>query len=203
MEIHPPNGSIHSFKEFLIHLSMVVLGILIALGIEQVREHFHEQHLVQDARANFHAEINEQRESLKEHLAIWDKDRDLLSKVLLADNDRSRPAPDLRTLALQWQFLETGGWDAAAATQAFSYMNYSEVQLYSQIYASQKIFNDFEEKAHAEIIVLSPMLDAKSPTVDQKKLRDRDIQVLLGYSRSIDQIGRELLITFDKVPATQ
>jgi hypothetical protein len=93
VEIHPPSGSIHSFKEFLIHLSMVVLGILIALGIEQVREHFHEKHLVEDARANFCAEIDEQRESLKEHLSIWDKDRAVLKNVLLADSDHSRPAP--------------------------------------------------------------------------------------------------------------
>lgn len=181
---------------------MVVLGILIALGIEQVREHFHEEHLVQDARANFRAEIEEQRESLKEHLTIWDKDRGLLTSILLADGDRSRPAPDLHTLALQWQFLETGGWDAAAATQAFSYMDYSEVQTYSRIYAAQKIFNDFEEKAHGEIIVLSPLLNAKSPTVDERKSRDRDIQRLLGYSHSIDQIGHELLAQFDKVQGT-
>lgn len=189
MEIQPPSGSIHSFKEFLIHISMVVLGILIALGIEQVREHFHEKHLVQDARANFRAEIEEQRESLKEHLAIWERDRTLLTRLLLADSDHSWPAPDLHTLALQWQFLETGGWDAAAATQAFSYMDYSEVQTYSRIYASQKIFNDFEEKAHGEIIILSPLLDAKSQSPEERKERDHDIQMLLGYSHSIDQIG--------------
>jgi hypothetical protein len=182
---------------------MIVLGILIALGIEQVREHLHEKHLVEDARANFRAEIEEQRESLKEHLAIWEKDRALLTSVLMADSDRSRSAPDLHTIALQWQFLETGGWDAVAATQAFSYMDYSEVQTYSRIYASQKIFNDFEEKAHGEIIVLSPLLDAKSPTMDEKRLRDNDIQLLLGYSHSIDQIGHELLTQFDKVQGTK
>jgi predicted AlkP superfamily pyrophosphatase or phosphodiesterase len=104
---------------------------------------------------------------------------------------------------LQWQFLETGGWDAAAATQAFSYMDYSEVRRYSQIYTAQKTFNDFEEKAHGEIIVLSPMLDPKSATMDEKRLRDNDIQLLLGYSCSIDQIGHELLTQFDKVQGTK
>jgi hypothetical protein len=34
MEIHPSQGPIHSFKDFLFHLLTVVIGILIALSLE-------------------------------------------------------------------------------------------------------------------------------------------------------------------------
>ena len=34
MDIHPSQGPIHSFKDFLFHLLTVIIGILIALSLE-------------------------------------------------------------------------------------------------------------------------------------------------------------------------
>ena len=33
MDIHPPEGPVHSFKDFLFHLLTVTIGILIALSL--------------------------------------------------------------------------------------------------------------------------------------------------------------------------
>ncbi|HVG92287.1 MAG TPA: hypothetical protein VNB54_12420, partial [Alphaproteobacteria bacterium] len=41
MEIHHPESPIHSTREFLFHMFTVVLGILIALGMEGVVEWAH------------------------------------------------------------------------------------------------------------------------------------------------------------------
>jgi hypothetical protein len=32
MDIHPPAGAVHSLRDYFVHLSMVVVGILIALS---------------------------------------------------------------------------------------------------------------------------------------------------------------------------
>jgi len=57
MEIHAPENPIHSKKEFLFHMFTVVLGILIALGMEGVVEWAHHRALVREARENIMVEI--------------------------------------------------------------------------------------------------------------------------------------------------
>jgi hypothetical protein len=39
MEIHAPEGPVRSVKDFLVHLSMITLGIVIALSLEGALEH--------------------------------------------------------------------------------------------------------------------------------------------------------------------
>jgi hypothetical protein len=38
VEIHPPHGSIHSFKDFVVQLATITAGVLIALSFEGVLE---------------------------------------------------------------------------------------------------------------------------------------------------------------------
>ena len=50
MEIHGPEGPTNSFKDFAIHIVIVTIGILIALGLEGIRESIYEHRIVRDAR---------------------------------------------------------------------------------------------------------------------------------------------------------
>jgi hypothetical protein len=46
MELHPMEG-VHNWKQFLVHMAIVVLGVCIAIGLEQTVEkihHVHQQH---------------------------------------------------------------------------------------------------------------------------------------------------------------
>ncbi len=68
MEIHGPEGPTNSFKDFLIHIIIVTIGILIALGLEGIRETIHEHRVVRDARENFQVEFQANREHLDKEL---------------------------------------------------------------------------------------------------------------------------------------
>jgi hypothetical protein len=46
IDIHPPQHAAITRREFVIHLSTVVLGILIAIGLEQTVEYIHHRHQV-------------------------------------------------------------------------------------------------------------------------------------------------------------
>ena len=41
IDIHPPHHAATTRRDFFIHLATVVLGILIAIGLEQTVEYFH------------------------------------------------------------------------------------------------------------------------------------------------------------------
>jgi hypothetical protein len=55
LDVHPPHAPTHTWRDFLIHIATIVIGLLIAIGLEQTVEYFHhrrEQHqLIEDLRA--------------------------------------------------------------------------------------------------------------------------------------------------------
>jgi hypothetical protein len=56
MEIHKPKP-VHSWREFLAEIGVIVIGVLIALGLEQVVEAIHDRSRVAQARENIRSEI--------------------------------------------------------------------------------------------------------------------------------------------------
>ena len=44
MEVHAPEHGIHSWRDFLVHMGTICLGLLIALGLEQAAEAIHHAH---------------------------------------------------------------------------------------------------------------------------------------------------------------
>jgi hypothetical protein len=44
LEVHTPHEAIHTWKSFFIHIATIVVGLLIAVGLEQTVEFFHHRH---------------------------------------------------------------------------------------------------------------------------------------------------------------
>ena len=40
LDVHPPHEKMHGFKDFLLHLLTITIGLLIALGLEGCVEHW-------------------------------------------------------------------------------------------------------------------------------------------------------------------
>lgn len=196
MENHVPREGVHSFKQFILEVAMIVLGVLIALAVEQVRERFHERKIAHEARENFRREIELERKALNFYFDHVQAPRDSLQKFLAAEGSGKR-APRAPYEVPQWQYLPSGAWEAAAATQAFSYMEPAEVQAYSLVHTGQVMFNRFAEQLQPVLADLEGFNDRNSLTVEDQKQRDHDIRLALAYLNSIDQIGHQLLRYFD------
>jgi hypothetical protein len=50
LDVHAPHESVHTWKDFFIHIATIVIGLLIAIGLEQTVEFFHHRHQVAEAR---------------------------------------------------------------------------------------------------------------------------------------------------------
>lgn len=50
IDVHPPHGPTHTWKDFLIHMSAICLGLLLAIGLEQAVEYAHHRRQVAEAR---------------------------------------------------------------------------------------------------------------------------------------------------------
>jgi hypothetical protein len=50
LDVHAPHESIHSWRDFFIHIATISIGLLIAIGLEQTVEYLHHRHQVADLR---------------------------------------------------------------------------------------------------------------------------------------------------------
>ena len=50
LDVHPPHSPTHTWKDFFIHIATIVVGLLIAVGLEQTVEYFHHRRQVAEAR---------------------------------------------------------------------------------------------------------------------------------------------------------
>src|SRR5476651_2019271 len=60
-DVHAPHDRVHTWKDFFIHIATIVIGLLIAVGLEQTVEYFHHRHQVAEIRRSLAEErhINE------------------------------------------------------------------------------------------------------------------------------------------------
>jgi hypothetical protein len=57
LDVHPPHESIQTWKAFFVHIATIVIGLLIAVALEQTVEFFHHRHLVAETREALHEEM--------------------------------------------------------------------------------------------------------------------------------------------------
>ena len=56
IEVHSPHQPVHSWKDAFIHVAIIVVGLLIAVGLDRMVEFFHHQHQVAETRRTLEIE---------------------------------------------------------------------------------------------------------------------------------------------------
>jgi hypothetical protein len=58
IDVHPPHESVHSWKDALIHIAIIVIGLLIALGLDELAEHIHHMRQIAETREALNRELD-------------------------------------------------------------------------------------------------------------------------------------------------
>lgn len=149
MELHAPGGPVRSLKDFFVHIGVVTLGILIALGLEQLVEAHHRSQLARTAVAGFHSELAYNERQVKE---MQSQVADLQAKVEKAIAQLSSVAvsgasePPIVYPGFSFEGVPTAAWDTAVATQALNEMPFDAVTRYAQAYGTLRLFAETESQ---------------------------------------------------------
>jgi len=152
LDVHPPHSAMHGIRDFLLHLFTITVGLLIALGLEGCVERAHHRHLVHEAQASLHAEIENNSKSISGALADLHKREATLKHDVQVLNyiikNHKAPSKDAE-MEINFRVigLDDVAWKTAQTTAAFSYMPYSDVQEYADIYSTQEKFASAELQA--------------------------------------------------------
>lgn len=138
MEVHPPEHPIHTWRDFFVHIATIVVGLLIAIGLEQSVERLHHVHQIHVARERIHEELEVDDRIVKEnqrHTAqiVANLDR-TMSSLRILEHAPHQPVPPLE-FGWNLQLLYKAAYDRAAETGVLALLPYEESAMYADTYS--------------------------------------------------------------------
>ncbi len=73
LDVHPPHNSAHTWPDFFIHIATIVIGLLIAIGLEQSVELIHHRHQRHQLEQALEAESHRNLGLLQQDIAIMQR----------------------------------------------------------------------------------------------------------------------------------
>jgi hypothetical protein len=204
MEFHAPESPIHSFKDFLIHISVVTCGILIALGLEGIREAVHNHHLVRDTRENVRFEIGVNLEHDRDELPRVTLYRDQLKSLtadlpVLAQQHPDQINKRLADISNPGYFFLANSWQSALSTGALEHMSTDEVSAYGGTAQMIRIYSGLQTEAMTQEARTKTFFTAH-PRMTPDQLEE-GTERLLMFSRAEEAlafVGPQMKQSFDR-----
>jgi hypothetical protein len=201
LDVHSPHEPIIGWKDFLLHLFTITIGLLIALSLEGMVEWFHHRHLVHEAEASLYREIDGNAKGLADAVTDLHKQRDELKHDVVVLNrfivTRKMPDHEHMDISFHIKTFDNVGWKTAQATGASAYMPYADAQEYAGIYGTQDELADAEKQAARDAILsLAPFMDAPDTAPDfttgEGKAVKEKIETLEGQILLVDSLMTSL-----------
>jgi hypothetical protein len=201
IEVHPPNEPVHSWRDFLIHLATITIGLLIALSLEGCVEFWHHRSLVHEAEASMQIEIEANARELQRALEDVRKEQDFLKKDIavmkkIIANPKVPNKEDM-TVNFRIRKFDDVSWKTSQSTGALSYMPYERAQEYARIYSAQNEIAEAEHQAVRDTVLsIAPFLNSKKGDVnpggeEAVKIVDR-LEVLQGQLIFLEDLIKRL-----------
>lgn len=147
LDVHPPHEAVHSWKAFFIHIATIVIGLFIAIGLEQTVEYFHHRHvsahLEEQIREVLESNVETDAESVQTlgHLRAYLLD--VRAAIIGRLEGRKDPAPppsdDPRMLVFKAAFPSLAPYDAAKQSGTVAYLPTERVRIYGRLAFQREI----------------------------------------------------------------
>jgi hypothetical protein len=144
MDVHPAHHAPQTWRDFFVHLVTITIGLFIALTLQAGVESLHHRHLVSEARENLRREIQINRNHYAENVQSVEKNRrQLAHDIDLLRDLRGGKVIEKNALVwgLDWNGYIDASWKTARDTGAVSYMSFTLINAYAEIYLQQDYVN--------------------------------------------------------------
>jgi hypothetical protein len=191
----------HGWRDFVLHLTTITIGLLIALSLEGIVEWQHHRHLVHDAEASLHAEIKGNAANIDGTLADVHKRQATLKHDVSVLNyiAANGKYPEDKHMQVDFQIIafDSVAWKTAQSTGALSYMPYDLAQDYSSIYMQQDLVTAAQQQAARDsVLAIGPFInepsDSLPPSREQAQSIVEKIEVLQGQLILVDSFMQGL-----------
>src|SRR6202167_5620564 len=156
LDVHARHETVHSWKDFFIHIATIVIGLLIAIGLEQTVEYFHHRHQVAEMckalEVEHHINANEFGVLTEDFHRVIPKLQANMAvyKFLLLHPGAS---PEQWPGRLSWVsitgYFFDSAWKTAQQSDVLQYMPRAEVLRESELYARLYLLNQSYQELKA------------------------------------------------------
>lgn len=179
IEVHPPHENVHSWRQFLIHIAAIAIGLLIAIGLEETVVYFHHRHQLQEARHELTAELESNRSVVGINLEAARKlTADLDANMALLRAPQISPS-DIRSKLVfglgNFYWPKDATWQAVKQNGSLGLMAHDELHYYVYIYEDIAIIMEQMSELGARV-ELAGAIARRSP---DGNLTPRDIEELI------------------------
>ena len=141
LDVHPAHHAANTWRDFFIHIATIVLGLLIAVGLEQTVEYIHHRHEVSETREKLRQEREENRKLFSVNTASirWQMSQ-LRNNLRVLTFLQQHPATPEEKLpgVLQWFFTHDpvieSAWKNSQQTQVLTLMPSEEAEADATLY---------------------------------------------------------------------
>jgi hypothetical protein len=131
LDVHAPHETVHTWRDFFIHIATIVVGLIIAVGLEQTVELIHHRRELREAREEMQADIDVDRRITATdlqsiHLLQANLNRDMA--LLLAHRATSQPLTAKLNFDSTLFAMRNAAWKANQPSGVFNLMPHSEIE---------------------------------------------------------------------------
>ena len=187
MDIHKPKP-VHSWREFLSEIAVVVVGISIALGAEQAIEWLHWRHEVEVERHSLLAEAQDALDVIVDRQVMQGCVDARLNEVHVLLQRHAHQQPLKIVAPIKEHFRDSaslGTWQIALTGQALTHMSHDERLNFSSAFTTYQAWDDATKREVAAWAAMAPL---QEPDL----LSEEDWSRLRSAYWDADQVNRRL-----------
>jgi hypothetical protein len=186
IDVHPPTEAAHTWKDFFIHIATIVVGLLIALSLEQTVEHFHHRAEIAELRNSLAEERDHNREVYHRATEVYLQDAAMLHNNLrvfmyLRDHPKT-PEAELPGVVLWPRHTyepSTSAWNDSGQSSVLAMMPREEVNKYSSTYFNlQRTLDGYNAMAVSLANAAAIVSQTSNPTTLSPKRIDDEIELI-------------------------
>jgi hypothetical protein len=187
LDVHAPHGPTQSWRDFLVHIAAIAIGLFLALALEKVAEYVHERRQLTEARRELALEVAENRHTWAMNVTEASRiqhqlDADL--KVIQALRSHAPVGSGKFDYSVQFYATLDGPWQAVQQSGSLDLMPHEELQTYAWFHgiltSVMESMHSFETTLH-----IGGAIAASAP---MEKLSEHDLNELAG--KTMEAQGR-------------
>jgi hypothetical protein len=181
-DVHAPHETVHTWQDFFIHIATIVIGLLIAVGLEQTVEFFHHRHQAREGLDLLRREVDENRAKLQYNvkvLALVERQHRADIGVLRRLRAGILRPGDRLIFIRPYNALGSSAWKVVHESDAAAYIPHDLMALHDELYEGQQGINEDTRSSYIELQKATAALNTEQD--DKDAIGEDRIQLAADY----------------------